>query len=109
MDMPPMRLRMGRERRFVVNASTEVEALPACSSCGARLEVRPGYDSKLRGNGSTYEQRWCGVWFDHPPVENNGSMHGHTETVLYPSEALLPTLALHKSATTNDRKQRGKK
>lgn len=36
------------------------DATPTCKGCGATLVER---------KNPTYEQAFCGTWFDHPPVE----------------------------------------
>jgi hypothetical protein len=58
---------------------------PSCTFCGVALELRGGYDGQT-GNGWTSEQRACGVWYDHPPVQF-GSLIGHTGTALLPRSA----------------------
>lgn len=62
---------------------------PKCT-CGVYLVVRDGSDG--HGNGWTAEQRWCGVWYDHPPIA--GGLLGHTSSVLLPSPELIDQLAV---------------
>lgn len=54
---------------------------PKCSGCGKYMEIRPGH---------TPEQRFCGTWYEHPPM--SGSNIGHTSSVLYPSLQLAAQL-----------------
>lgn len=61
---------------------TEIERRPECGSCGVYLELRD--PSK-----QTYEQSWCGVWYDHPPMESGSLTIGHARSVLLPSPELL--------------------
>lgn len=66
---------------------TGVVALrPACHSCGRFLELRPA-------TRQTPEQKWCGVWYDHPTGEIGTFGVGHTTSVLYESPALKAQLA----------------
>lgn len=64
--------------------SSEVALLPSCKVCGCALVLRSGFDG--HGNGTTAEQRWCGVWYDHPPTRFGA--FGHTSSVLLPSPEL---------------------
>lgn len=66
-------------------ASTELEP-PRCQLCEARLTVRnpPG--------GHTPEQRFCGIWYDHPPYRHDELPFGHTASVLFASPELLAQL-----------------
>jgi hypothetical protein len=57
---------------------------PQCQ-CGAYMEIRQPY------GGYTPEQKFCGVWYDHPAISSALSF-GHTTTVLYPSAELLEQL-----------------
>jgi hypothetical protein len=61
--------------------STEAER-PKCHLCGVYMELRdpPG--------GWTPEQRFCGIWYDHPPMRF-GVPAGHAATILYPSKELI--------------------
>lgn len=65
------------------------DLLPKCGQCGATLKLRDGYNPKLRGNGHTREQQWCGVWYDHPPTSPETLCAGGFRSVLFPSAALL--------------------
>ena len=58
-----------------------LECLPCCATCGVQLVLRDGYDPAMQGNGHTYEQRYCGIWYDHPPTRECTQK----QTVLYPS------------------------
>lgn len=64
----------------------ELALRPSCSVCGVFLELRnpPG--------GYTPEQKFCGVWYDHPPVSLGQCSFG-TASVLYVSGALKQQLA----------------
>lgn len=62
----------------------EIAERPRCE-CGVYLEIRKPH------GGHTPEQKFCGVWYDHP-ASHESSSAGHTRTVLYPSEALLKQL-----------------
>lgn len=67
------------------------EPVPHCDRCGVALVLRNGYRPGDTGNGHTYAQRWCGVWYDHPP--QHGGTSGHTDSVLLPSAALRVSYA----------------
>ena len=54
---------------------------PTCRSCGREMEERP--DSAY-----TPEARWCGTWWDHPPVPIS-ECGQRMSSVLDPSEALI--------------------
>lgn len=70
--------------------TTALAERPKCSVCGCYMELRAGFDG--HGNGSTAEQRWCGIWYDHPPAPN---LFGHTSSVLLTSPELA---AVHGAA-----------
>lgn len=59
---------------------------PTCPSCGVAMAPRPLA-------GQTPEQKWCGQWFDHPPIPGvpSGSLFGHPVSVLIESPELAAT------------------
>jgi hypothetical protein len=59
------------------------QTAPVCPACGAALQLRdpPG--------GWTEAQRFCGTWWDHPPIPPSAGLPpGHTVTALDPSPQL---------------------
>ncbi len=69
--------------------SAEIAERPKCK-CGVYLEIRGD-----NGGGATYEQKFCGVWYDHPQTQDRSTI-GHMSSVLYPSKALLEQLESYK-------------
>lgn len=51
---------------------------PSCKLCGTFLEYRPPH---------TWEQKFCGTWYDHPPIRDG--LFGHTRSALLPSPELI--------------------
>lgn len=68
--------------------TTAIAERPKCDKCGVYLEIRGA-----NGGGATPEQKFCGVWYDHPPMQQGSITFGHTDSVLYPSKALREQLA----------------